>query len=287
MKSSIFSLLRLASNIFLISLFVFITVSGTIIWTFIIILSILIPAGSIRIKVKKQCISFFNIWSFLNSLLIRLNTRVIISGDYHSLTKQNHYILISNHQAFTDILVNCCLQPGISLFTYVMKKSLLWQYPVMSWYCYYYGFPFLDRKDRQKDIQTLKKSYGKLKSLGNSLVIYPEGTRFSQQKKQQSESPNKNLLKPKIGGLATSLRALQDYLDGLVNVTIVYSGKGPSLLSLLSGKISKVNIHVELIELDDSFFGDYSTPQFKKDFTEKINTLWHQKDDLIEQLKKQ
>ena len=255
-------------------------------WGLILCSLFFIPAGSIRIKVKKRCLFFYDFWSFLNRVLLRFNTQVVISGDFHSLEKKNHYIAISNHQAFTDILVNCCLQAKVAFFSYVMKKSLLWQYPIMSWFCYVYGFPFLDRKDRQRDIETLKKSYRLLKLLGNTLVIYPEGSRFSQQKKHQTESTNKYLLKPKIGGLATSLRALQDYLDGLVNVTIVYSGKGSSLLSLLSGKISKVNIHVELIELDDSFFGDYFNPQFKKDFSEKINALWKEKDDLIDQIKK-
>jgi 1-acyl-sn-glycerol-3-phosphate acyltransferase len=286
MKMYLLMLIRITTNIFLVLLFFFLILVMAVVWALMLCISSLIPVGSLRLEIKKKCLFFGRLWSFVSRLIVLFNTDVVITGDYDCLVKKNHYIVISNHQGFADIMLNCLLQPSVSFFSYVMKKSLLWQLPVISWYCYYYGFPFLNRKNRQKDIRTLKKSFRNLILLGNSLVIYPESTRFTQEKKHQSESPYKYLLRPRLGGLATSLYALKDYVDGLVNVTIVYSGKGLSLVSLLSRKISKIHIHVELIELDDSFFGDFSSPDFKKDFSDKMNYLWQEKDDLIERLKK-
>ncbi len=286
MNMYLLMLIRIATNIFLVLLYFFLFLVMAVVWVFILCISSLIPLAGLRLEIKKKCLFFVRLWSFFNKLIVLFNTDVVITGDYDSLVKKNHYIVISNHQGFTDIMLNCFLQSKVSFFSYVMKKALLWQLPVMSWYCYYYGFPFLSRKDRQNDIQTLKESFRNLILLGNSLVIYPEGTRFTEDKKYQCGSPYKYLLRPKLGGLATSLYALKDYVDGLVNLTIVYSCKGSPAFSLLTGKIARVHIHVELIELDDSFFGDYASPQFRSDFSEKIDSLWQEKDDLIERLKK-
>ena len=245
-----------------------------------------LPFKNLRAKLKKKSLILYRCWHYVNKLMISYFTDVVVTGDYDLLARKNRYIFFSNHYSLIDIAMIGFFQSNSTLITIIMKKSLLWTLPVFSWFCRACGFPFLSRSDSYTDIINLQHSFHLLKSLGNSLIIFPEGTRFSLQKKCQYDSHYQYLLNPRLRGLAESLYALEDYIDGLVDITIVYSGVGASLASLLTGKITRIYLHIRSIELDESFFGDFSKPQFKKDFAKKINSFWQDKDNLIDKIKK-
>ncbi|MFP3526115.1 acyltransferase, partial [Pantoea sp. SIMBA_072] len=80
-----------------------------------------------------------------------------------------------------------------------------------------------------------------------TVVNYLEGTRFTETKRQEQQSPYRCLLKPKAGGVAFVLAALGEQLDALLDVTIVYPGnQAPGFWALLNGSISRVIIDIQV-----------------------------------------
>ncbi|MCE6984794.1 acyltransferase, partial [Pseudomonas frederiksbergensis] len=79
----------------------------------------------------------------------------------------------------------------------------------------------------------------KFRGKPTAIFNFAEGTRFTQAKHRQQQSPFKHLLKPKAGGVAFVLAALGEQLDALLDVTIVYPGdKAPGFWDLLSGNLA-------------------------------------------------
>lgn len=120
------------------------------------------------------------------------------------------------------------------------------------------------------------------------MVNYLEGTRFTEAKRAQQQSPYRNLLKPKAGGVAFVLAALGEQLDALLDVTIVYPGKqAPGFWALLDGSISRVIIDIRVRELDPALSaGDYENdPAFRQTVQAWVNQLWVEKDQRIDELR--
>ena len=102
------------------------------------------------------------------------------------------------------------------------------------------------------------------------------------------QSPYRNLLKPKAGGVAFVLAALGDNLDALLDVTVVYpDGKTPGFWDLLSGKVQKVIVDVRTCPLEPRLWrSDYQDdPVFREEIQQWVSELWQQKDARIEVLR--
>ena len=57
-------------------------------------------------------------------------------------------------------------------------------------------------------------------------------------------------------------------------------------MDFASGKVKRVQVHVETQAVDDKLIGDYSSDnQFRVQFQAELNTLWQQKDAQLEKLK--
>ena len=117
---------------------------------------------------------------------------------------------------------------------------------------------------------------------------YPklEGTRFTEAKHAQQNSPFRYLLKPKAGGIAFVLDAMGEQLKSIVNVTIHYPGGRPGYWDLLCGNVRDVVVVFEELEIPAEFIGkNYDQdPAYKLAFQSWINQLWEDKDRLLEQL---
>ncbi len=82
-------------------------------------------------------------------------------------------IFIANHCSHLDIGVLCRSLP-VNLH-FIGKKELIWM-PVVGWYMFVAGHIFIDRRNKRKAIESLKKAAIKIKN-GKSVTMYPEGTR--------------------------------------------------------------------------------------------------------------
>mgnify|MGYP002261482078 CR=1 FL=1 len=77
-----------------------------------------------------------------------------------------------------------------------------------------------------------------------SVVNFVEGTRFTEAKHAQQNSPFRYLLKPKAGGMAVALATMGEDFDALLDVTIAYPRGTPRFWDLLAGRVQAVTVRV-------------------------------------------
>jgi hypothetical protein len=115
-----------------------------------------------------------------------------------------------------------------------------------------------------------------------------EGTRFTEKKHNKQQSPYKNLLKPKAGGVALVMSSMGDILHKIADVTIYYPEGAKSFWQFLCGETSKIKVIVNIIPISDKIRGDYvNDPEFAMEFQKWLNNYWVEKDKFITELKSQ
>lgn len=240
-------------------------------------------------------------WSEIDKAIFALciPTQWDIRG-VENLRKDTSYLAVSNHQTWVDIpaLIES-LNRRTPFFKFFLKKELIWV-PLLGLAWWGLDYPFMKRYSKAflekhpelkgKDLEITKAACELFKRQPVTVVNYLEGTRFTEAKRQQQQSPYRYLLKPKAGGVAFVLAALGEQLDALLDVTIVYPGnKAPGFWDLLNGSINRVIIDIRVRELDPMLWaGDYENdPEFRQTVQAWVNQLWVEKDLRIEQLRRE
>jgi len=238
-------------------------------------------------------------WSEIDKAIFALciPTQWDIRG-VENLRKDTSYLAVSNHQTWVDIpaLIES-LNRRTPFFKFFLKKELIWV-PLLGLAWWGLDYPFMKRYSKAflekhpelkgKDLEITKAACELFKRQPVTVVNYLEGTRFTEAKRQEQQSPYRYLLKPKAGGVAFVLAALGEQLDALLDVTIVYPGnQAPGFWDLLNGSISRVIIDIQVRELDPALWdGDYENdPAFRQTVQAWVNQLWLEKDQRIEQLR--
>ena len=109
-------------------------------------------------------------WSRLCCWLLFIRVK---TNSFEHLDKNQSYIFISNHQSIFDIFVIYGWMPFI--FKWIMKSDLR-KIPLVGKACASAGHIFIDRSNPIAAKHSIEKAAGKLKN-GNSVVVFPEGTR--------------------------------------------------------------------------------------------------------------
>ncbi len=238
-------------------------------------------------------------WSEIDKAIFALciPTQWDIRG-VENLRKDTSYLAVSNHQTWVDIpaLIES-LNRRTPFFKFFLKKELIWV-PLLGLAWWGLDYPFMKRYSKAflekhlelkgKDLEITKAACELFKRQPVTVVNYLEGTRFTEAKRLEQQSPYRYLLKPKAGGVAFVLAALGEQLDALLDVTIVYPGnRAPGFWDLLNGSISRVIIDIQVRELDPALWaGDYENdPEFRQTVQAWVNQLWVEKDQRIEQLR--
>lgn len=238
-------------------------------------------------------------WSEIDKAIFALciPTQWDIRG-VENLRKDTSYLAVSNHQTWVDIpaLIES-LNRRTPFFKFFLKKELIWV-PLLGLAWWGLDYPFMKRYSKAflekhpelkgKDLEITKAACELFKRQPVTVVNYLEGTRFTEAKHREQQSPYRYLLKPKAGGVAFVLAALGEQLDALLDVTIVYPGnQAPGFWALLNGSISRVIIDIQVRELDPALWdGDYENdPEFRQTVQAWVNQLWLEKDQRIELLR--
>ncbi|WP_444918205.1 acyltransferase [Microbulbifer sp. JMSA003] len=242
-------------------------------------------------------ISWAEMWITLNKGWMKLTQRVQVDvqGIEH-LDQHGWYLVTANHQSWVDIFImQSIFNRRIPFLKFFVKQELI-KVPVIGMCWWALDFPFMKRYSKEflkkhpemrgKDLEATKKSCEKFKLMPTSIMNFLEGTRFSKEKHQRQQSPFKHLLKPKSGGIAFAMHCMGEQLNQLLNVTIVYPDGIPTFKDFLSGKLKKVIVRIEKVQLPSRFFErDYATDQeFRVEFNQWVNELWTEKDALIDKL---
>jgi len=273
---------------------------STGIWaTLIVVFSIfkfLIPIES-WVKVVDKLLNWFaNNWIFTNNFIMRVPNKIIweIQG-IKDLDYNGWYLVISNHQSWVDIMVLFqVFYRKIPFLKYFMKKELIWV-PFAGIGCWALDFPYMKRYSKKflekhphlrgKDVEITKKACEKFKKIPVTVMNFVEGTRFTNAKHQKQQSPFKNLLKPKAGGIAFVLSTMGEQLQKILNVTIAYPKGVKGFWDFCCGELVEVRVKIEEIPLKSGLIGDYANDEnFKKQFQSWLNDIWVEKDKQLDDL---
>jgi 1-acyl-sn-glycerol-3-phosphate acyltransferase len=110
------------------------------------------------------------LWSPMVCLIT--GVRVKVKGLEH-VDADKPAIYVANHASHLDILAISRIMP-IGLF-YIGKKELA-SYPIMGQYMRLIGHIFVDRKNRERAMESMRMAAEKIKN-GKSVITFPEGTR--------------------------------------------------------------------------------------------------------------
>ena len=216
---------------------------------------------------------------------------------YESTFDRDDWCLgVSNHQSWADILII------LSASNYKMPNLRFFMKRELSWIPFVYlanknlNMPFVNRHKKSEiqsdpnlrfvDYDITIKSCKRLRRAPSTICSYAEGTRFTKKKHSLQKSPYKNLLIPKIGGLATALSALPE-VKFLIDFTVVYKSDNRSAWSFLKGDMADVKVKVtkHLIPEHLKNKNYLKDEKYRKEFKEWFELIWAQKDTEIENLK--
>ncbi len=251
-------------------------------------------------KVDETNIKITNSWLGVNNWLIEhvlKNTEWQISVDESlDLNMQGRYLMTCNHQSWVDTTVNQYFGLSRMPLTRFFTKWELIFIPFVGQAFKILGFPMMKRHSKEqiaknpalkyRDMEEARKSCEQLISQPFTLLNYLEGTRFTQEKHDQQQSPYTHLLKPKAGGLALALSILGDKIDALVDMTIVYPDGIPGYGEFWLGEVPRIAVNLRKIDIPDWVLGgNYEDDaEYRARFQKWIDQIWTEKDQLIAQM---
>jgi 1-acyl-sn-glycerol-3-phosphate acyltransferase len=186
-------------------------------------------------------------------------------------------IVICNHQSWFDIpLVQEVITGNGPIVKFLLKQEIIW-IPIIGWICLALNFPRLQRNkysnSRENDFSIISQASKKHRVESGALLIFPEGTRFSESKKINQKAPYKYLLKPKAGGLKIIKRHAKPG-SALVDITIDYQQKNVSIWNCLHGNPKKIVITLRHYLLDDI-----------DNVEQWLNNCWLEKDQILSNIR--
>ena len=279
-------------------LIIFVLVIGFGTLTIINIPRIIIPLRSFKIFLSKVSNVIGDItvyWVKLTMILMHGNNIELI-GDDKEFKMDEWYMAMSNHQSWADIFVLLVsANYKIPLLKFFMKKELWW-IPFVFLANKTLNMPFVNRHSKEelkknprlraKDYENTIKSCKRFLRSPSTIFSYAEGTRFTRDKHKKQNSPYKNLLKPKVGGMATALSAMPK-VNTLIDYSLIYKTNKRSAWDFLTGEMRHVKVCVKKYDIPESLKNrNYSTDeQYREDFKVWIESIWAEKDEDIENLK--
>lgn len=256
------------------------------------LLKLLLPLAAVRRFSDRLLNKLAETWIRLNGAWIGLMQRVRwdVQG-LSGLKRRGWYLVSSNHQSWVDILVLQKVFTGrVPLLKFFLKRELLYV-PIMGLAWWALDFPFMrrggGRRSVRQDMAETRKSCERFKMIPTSVINFMEGTRFTVAKHRSQQSPYRNLLKPKLGGMTMALATMGDKFDAMLDVTIVYPRGVPNFWDLLSGKVRDVIVRVREVPIPSELrVGDeLLDPRSRATLQAWVNDLWDEKDRCIDELK--
>ncbi len=261
------------------------------------LLKIILPIPLVRKLLTAILTLIANAWVSCNSGWMWLTQKMDWTIQRPAgLDKKGWYFVISNHQSWVDILVlQHALNGRIPLLKFFLKQELI-KVPMMGAAWWALDFPFMKRyskaylekhpEKRGQDLETTRKACEKFRDMPTSVMNFLEGTRFTQHKHDEQQSPFTYLLKPKAGGMAFAMSAMGEQFRSVLDVTIHYPQGIPTFWDFLQGKMQRCTVIINEIDIPQELRqGDYDADeQYRLNFQLWVQKLWEQKDQQLQQL---
>ncbi|HON80358.1 MAG TPA: acyltransferase [Spirochaetota bacterium] len=270
---------------------------NTVFWSLFLFpatfLKVILPFNPFRNWINRLLGVIAHSWIYCNNIGLRFTRKIEweVSG-VENLSTANWYLVIANHQSWTDIVVlQKIFYKKIPFLKFFLKKELIWV-PILGVAWWAFDFPFMKRFSKAfleknphlagKDIEITKKACHKFKHIPVSIMNFVEGTRLTPEKHARQQSPYPNLLKPKSGGIGFVFSIMGEQLTSILNVTIAYPGGPYSFWDFLCGRVKKVIVDVEEMPVTKDLIGDYINDPVHKEWLQKwMNDLWQKKSEKL------
>lgn len=242
-----------------------------------------------------------DLWVAGNAVIYRLLQEVRWQVSIDGVIEPGRsYLLMSNHQSWADIPVLCdALQGRIRFPRFFLKRELIWV-PIIGVACWALDMPFMKRHSREAiarnpqlrgdDLRATREFCEKYRRQPITAIMFPEGTRFTEAKRDGKDSPYRHLLRAKSAGMAFTLNAMGEQFAGMIDVTIAYkpTASGSSIVwSWLCGQQQTLVVQAEVRPLPaEILHGDHDgDAEFRGRFQAWLNGLWAHKDAQLDRLK--
>ncbi len=257
------------------------------------------PIAAVRRTLTRSLMWIAENWIAANALILGVvnDTRWTLSG-LEDLSRDEWYLVLVNHQSWVDIVVlQTLFNRRIPLLKFFIKKQLVW-FPLLGVAFWALDMPFMRRHSKShlarhpekkgSDLEATRRACQKFRATPTSVINFVEGTRFSEEKRMRRDSPYRNLLMPRAGGVALALSTMGDMFSAILDVTVEYPGGAPKFWSMICGELDAVI--VELVRRDVEPWmieGDYLNDRaFRRRFHRWLAALWSEKDARLDELRR-
>jgi len=270
------------------------TIVSTVLIFLLAVVKLFTPKGPARNAVTHCLSSVGEYWISFNKMMawflhdMKWNIQLP-----DGLNPEGRYLVFCNHQSWVDILVlQHSLNRRAPFMRFLLKQELIWV-PFLGFCWWALDMAFLRRYSRAqllknpelrgKDLENAARACEKLKHIPVSMMTFPEGTRFTDAKHEQQNSPYDHLLSPRYGGIGQVLYSFDDALDYLIDVTIIYPHGTPGLWQFVSGQVSQIDVRVRLLPIGEEVRGR----NFREDTQAKnalkvwLGEIWAEKEQYI------
>ena len=191
-------------------------------------------------------------------------------------------IALSNHVSWADVLLiqSVFVRQGLIL-KFLAKRQLIF-IPIFGIIFWAFDFPILRRhartgmsegERRRRDQESIAEACRILASRPGVLVNFAEGTRSTAEKRKAKASPFEHLLRPRVGGFASLLDALDSDNLRIVDLTLAYP-QDHSFWKFLSGNSLPIEVSAEVVHPDE-------IPTERSARAKWLNERWMLKDQRI------
>lgn len=240
------------------------------------------------------CYSFYAQLVFLVDWWSNSNTIAYMDEkDYKEYFGKEHAYLIMNHRYEIDWLSGWAMADRVGVLgncKAYAKKSL--QYiPTIGWAWKFAEIIFLER-NWKKDEEIIRTQITELANYPTSIwvLLYPEGTRFTEQKLEASQkfAQEKGLpvlkyhLTPRTKGFVSSIPHMRGKIPAIYDVQVHFKSNEPnypSLSNLLYGKPVNAHLYLRRIPLEE-------VPDDEEAAVKWMHELFQRKDRLAESFEK-
>jgi 1-acyl-sn-glycerol-3-phosphate acyltransferase len=219
----------------------------------------LAPGARARAGVGAFMDGFIDRWVRHNRVLFGVLRITNVNANWHGTmpARDSWYLVIANHQAWSDILVlQHLLLDRVPPLKFFVKRVLFW-IPIVGASMWVLGFPFLRRYGADQlardprlgdaDRRAAAAACDRFRRYPTSVLIFVEGSRFTESKRTLQMSPYRHLLTPKVGGVGYVLDGVGDRIDRVIDVTLLYPGGVPTFWEFLCGRCPQVEAEVKCL----------------------------------------
>jgi len=258
---------------------------------------LIVPLQGWRTWIGRRMTSVAQAWISCNGAIFRVMgvLRLKVEG-LAGLSPREWYLVVSNHRSWVDILVlQETFNRRIPFLKFFLKQQLIWV-PLLGLAWWALEFPFMKRHSaayvarhpeaRGQDLAATRKACERFARIPTSVMNFVEGTRYTTAKHAAFGSKYRHLLPPRAGGVAFVLSAMGGMLHSLLDVTIAYRERTPSLWDLCCGRLGAVDVHIERRTIEPwTTRGDYAQDEaFRRRFQQWLGDLWADKDRRLDVL---